>query len=118
MTTYNIDLTKKGVRARIPAGTTISGNAAFSSGVLFEGDFTGGMLQVDGNLIVSKESKIEGFVDVSGDAYILGEVNAQKMLVGGKIFFAASSNVSGYVIGSEFDMHAGCTVKAALSKHE
>lgn len=116
MTTFDIDFKQENIRARLPTGSKIAGDANFSSGLLMEGEFDGGMLHINGTLVVNTDARLSGFAEVGGDLYVLGTIEAEKVVVDGVLYLGSSSKVSGYIVAKDFKLYAGCEVSAALSK--
>ena len=113
--TFEIDFVEENVRARVPRGTKLDGNLTFSTGVLVEGDISG-KITTSGLLVLLEPGKIEGDLEVKGDAYLLGSLSAKKAVIGGVLHIASSASVSGYIQAKDFQLHAGCEVSASLNR--
>lgn len=72
-TSVVIDPLVMNITNKIAIGTAISGSANFDGGVLIEGEFAGDM-KVAGPLVLLSSGRMNGRIEVTGDAYIFGVV--------------------------------------------
>lgn len=115
MSTFEIDFQEQNIRARVPAGSELTGSIAYSTGLLLEGKVSGN-LQLNGSLVLLQSGHLDGMVEIHGDAYVLGQMSVEKALIHGVLHIGTGAAVSGFVQARDFQLHAGAEVSASLNR--
>ncbi|MEQ6436301.1 polymer-forming cytoskeletal protein [Comamonas sp. w2-DMI] len=115
MSAFNLDFNALNVRSRIPTGAVIEGNAQFPCGLLLEGTLNcKEQARVGGALVLLHDGLLSGEVEIDGDAYILGTIHAERVVIKGKAHFAEGSTITGCVHAKDYQVYAGAAITASL----
>lgn len=115
MSEFQLDLHELNVRARIPSNSVIDGEAQYNCGLLLEGTLRG-KAKINGPLVLLSTAVLAGEAEIEGDAYILGKLHAERVIIKGTAHFADGSTINGCVHAGNYQSYAGAEVTASLLK--
>jgi cytoskeletal protein CcmA (bactofilin family) len=110
---------RKRIDSLIGAGTTVSGDIAFSGGLRIDGKVIGKVTTLDnqpGTLVISEQARIDGEVRVS-HVVVNGAVSGS-LIANDYLELQASARVNGDVAYRMLEMHFGAIVEGKLMHSE
>ena len=110
---------RKRIDSLIGAGTTVSGDIAFSGGLRVDGKVIGKVTTLDnqpGTLVISEQARVDGEVRVS-HVVVNGEVSGS-LIANDYLELQAKARVNGDVAYRTLEMHVGAIVEGKLMHSE
>lgn len=110
---------RKRIDSLIGAGTTVSGDIAFSGGLRVDGKVIGKVTTLDnqpGTLVISEQARVDGEVRVS-HVVVNGEVSGS-LIANDYLELQAKARVNGDVAYRMLEMHFGAIVEGKLMHSE
>jgi cytoskeletal protein CcmA (bactofilin family) len=110
---------RKRIDSLIGAGTTVSGDIAFSGGLRIDGKVIGKVTTLDnqpGTLVISEQARIDGEVRVS-HVVVNGAVSGS-LIANDYLELQAKARVNGDVAYRMLEMHFGAVVEGKLMHSE